>query len=66
MLGDRWTLGLKGAALFGPQDKRHQTSRWEPLEATVDFGTLYKRPISSSGLESVEVIMIMRLQSNEL
>ncbi|CAH2242933.1 jg14501 [Pararge aegeria aegeria] len=51
------------AALIGPQ-RGGQTTSNESLGAagnkrhrTVDFGTLNKRPMSSSGLQSVEVMM---------
>ncbi|CAH2233687.1 jg19343 [Pararge aegeria aegeria] len=55
------------AALVGPQ-RGGQTTSNESLGAagnkrprTVDFGTLYKRPMSSSGLHSPEVIMMMMM-----
>ncbi|CAH2236540.1 jg8022 [Pararge aegeria aegeria] len=58
------------AALVGPQHGGQTTSN-ESLGAagskrtrTVDFGTLYKRPMSSSGLQSVEVMMMMMMMMN--
>ncbi|CAH2236332.1 jg10714 [Pararge aegeria aegeria] len=74
-LENRWTLGFQGArngdpapinaALVGPQ-RGGQTTSKEPLGAagnkrprTVDFGTPYKRPMSSSGLQPVKVMMMM-------
>ncbi|CAH2237921.1 jg18724 [Pararge aegeria aegeria] len=52
------------AALVGPQ-RGGRTSSNESLKAagnkrprTVDFGTLYIRPMSSGGLQSVEVMMM--------
>ncbi|CAH2234699.1 jg4685 [Pararge aegeria aegeria] len=52
----------ENAALVGPQQDGQTTSN-ESLGAAghkrprnVDFGTPYKRPMSSSGLQSVEVI----------
>ncbi|CAH2261528.1 jg20152 [Pararge aegeria aegeria] len=82
---NRWTLGFQGvgmdpaqvnAVLVGPQ-RGIQTKSSESLGAagnkrpwTVDFGTPYKRPISSSGLQSVEVIKIsfrlVKIMSNLL
>ncbi|CAH2263873.1 jg21595 [Pararge aegeria aegeria] len=54
-------------------DRRHQTlgvarCRWKQAARTVDFGTLYERPVSSSGLQSVELTMMMTgvLQSTGL
>ncbi|CAH2247272.1 jg15459 [Pararge aegeria aegeria] len=56
------------AVLVGPQQGGQMTSN-ESMGAagnkrprTVDFGTLYKRPMSSSGLQSVEVMMMMILK----
>ncbi|CAH2251675.1 jg2318 [Pararge aegeria aegeria] len=55
----------ENAVLVGPQQGGQTTSK-ESLGAagnerprTVDFGTLYKRPMSSSGLQSVEVMIMM-------
>ncbi|CAH2259291.1 jg10036 [Pararge aegeria aegeria] len=55
------------AVLVGPQ-RGGQTTSNESLGAagnkrprTVDFGTLYKRPMSSSALQSVEVMMMMMI-----
>ncbi|CAH2230610.1 jg19039 [Pararge aegeria aegeria] len=53
------------AVLVGPQQGGQTTSN-ESMGAagskrprTVDFGTLYKRPMSSCGLQSVDVTMMM-------
>ncbi|CAH2241464.1 jg15661 [Pararge aegeria aegeria] len=64
----RWWNGdpaQVNAALVGPQ-RGGQTTSHESLEAagnkrprTVDCGTPYKRPMSSSGLQSVEVMITM-------
>ncbi|CAH2228638.1 jg3184 [Pararge aegeria aegeria] len=68
---NRWTLGYKvlewrlrtvNGALVG-LERGGQTTTNESLRAaenrrhrTVDFGTPYKRPMPSCGLQSVEVI----------
>ncbi|CAH2269026.1 jg16050 [Pararge aegeria aegeria] len=70
----RWTLGCwngdpaqVNAVFVGPQ-RGGQTTSSESLGAagnkrprTVDFGTLYERPMSGSGLQLVEIMMMMRL-----
>ncbi|CAH2210380.1 jg17405 [Pararge aegeria aegeria] len=70
---NQWTLGFQGigmatpaqvnAVLVGPQ-RGGQTTSSESLGAagnkrprTVDFGTPYERPMSSSGLQLIEVMM---------
>ncbi|CAH2222686.1 jg4279 [Pararge aegeria aegeria] len=60
-----WCSAQVNAALVGPQ-RGGQTTSYESLGAavnkrlrTVDFGTPYKRSMSSSGLQSVEVLMMM-------
>ncbi|CAH2233567.1 jg8503 [Pararge aegeria aegeria] len=48
-LPTRWTDDIKRVA----------GSRWKQAAQDRDFGTLYKRPLSRSGLQSVEVMMMM-------
>ncbi|CAH2246980.1 jg10285 [Pararge aegeria aegeria] len=68
----RWTLGcwngspeLVSAALVGPQRGAQTTLSASQVAAgskrlrTVELGTPYKRPISSSGRLSVDVMMMM-------
>ncbi|CAH2244589.1 jg11704 [Pararge aegeria aegeria] len=58
---------LVSAALFGPQLVGHTTLSASQVDAgskrlrTVELGTPYKRPMSSSGRLSVDVMMMMRM-----
>ncbi|CAH2239764.1 jg24653 [Pararge aegeria aegeria] len=51
-------LAPENAALvdYHELDRRHEVS-WKQAARTAEFGTLYKRPMSSSGRSSFEVII---------
>ncbi|CAH2235315.1 jg5885 [Pararge aegeria aegeria] len=53
----------ENAALVGPNevDRRHQRAAGNKRPRTVDFGTPHKRPMSSSGLQSLEAMMTVSI-----